>query len=582
MPRNGSGSFSITNTYSAGQTITAAIVNANFSDVGAELTNSVAKDGQTSMTGPLKAASGSAAAPSMTFGSDTDTGFFRKAANAIGLAANGTEVAYIDEYGLSQFGPGTTIINVLRYIPVAEHAAIFAKTSTTDVSSYIQNAIDAAATNPRGVVLFPAGRYRCTSDITVPCGWPSGGDAGSGGVDLVGQGILGAAEIELSGASIANGIHFDGSSYAKAGGIYNLVIFGHSNAVRGVTFSNCSQPYLERVLIYRFIGHGLKIESCIMPTITSCTIYFCGTASLAQVLVAGDGGSLTTTTHCFTGLYIGGGQSGCKASIEFKQASEGVMIGGSVETGGIAIMIDADPAYDGGAYSKGLTFINVGMENPSTHYIDIGYGNSTVVNGTRDILFQGCHGTTSGSVTAAYFAKIKNASAIKFDHSCGGLSSGVEVAYHELEGTCQGIEITANRTHFNTTPWVREGGVQRNDATPLAYWHSDHMNYLEMKSPSSKSGTSIDCRISTQGGILKFIVLDNGGATNLDTITGGMAYAEIHVMSLGGGVTTLVHTAPSTANKIITLSGSNVTMTAGKQYTLRWRPDYQMWVQQTT
>lgn len=94
------------NTYSSGQTITAAIVNANFSDAGTELTNSVARDGQTTMTGPLKAANGTAAAPSITFGSDTDTGLFRKSADTIGVSIGGTEVAEISSKGSTFVPPG--------------------------------------------------------------------------------------------------------------------------------------------------------------------------------------------------------------------------------------------------------------------------------------------------------------------------------------------------------------------------------------------------------------------------------------------------------------------------------------------
>lgn len=76
-------------------------MNANFSDVGSELTNSVAKDGQTVMTGPLKASNGSVGAPSMTFGADTDTGLYRKSSGTIGLVCDGTEVGTISSSGVT-------------------------------------------------------------------------------------------------------------------------------------------------------------------------------------------------------------------------------------------------------------------------------------------------------------------------------------------------------------------------------------------------------------------------------------------------------------------------------------------------
>ncbi len=91
MARNGSGTHSIPNTFVSGNSITASGHNQNFSDVSAEITNSVAADGQTSMTGPLKAANGTAGAPSVTFASDTNTGWYRAAANSIAVALDGVD-----------------------------------------------------------------------------------------------------------------------------------------------------------------------------------------------------------------------------------------------------------------------------------------------------------------------------------------------------------------------------------------------------------------------------------------------------------------------------------------------------------
>ena len=93
MSRNGSGTMSIPNSFSSGTTISSSAVNANFSDIATEITGSLPRDGQASMTGQLKASSGSAAAPGLTFGADPDTGLFRKAGDTLGIAAGGTEVA---------------------------------------------------------------------------------------------------------------------------------------------------------------------------------------------------------------------------------------------------------------------------------------------------------------------------------------------------------------------------------------------------------------------------------------------------------------------------------------------------------
>src|SRR5574343_483140 len=89
--RNGSGTYTIPNSFTPGTTISSSDMNENFTDLATEITNSVAADGQTTMTGPLKAANGSQAAPSWTFGSDTDSGCWRKGANNVACGANNTE-----------------------------------------------------------------------------------------------------------------------------------------------------------------------------------------------------------------------------------------------------------------------------------------------------------------------------------------------------------------------------------------------------------------------------------------------------------------------------------------------------------
>jgi len=104
MSRNGAGVFTKINTMSSGAPITAAAHNQNYDDIALELTNSVAADGQTSMTGPLKASSGTAATPSQTFASDPDTGRYRKASNTIADVCGGTEVVEYSSTGISVTG----------------------------------------------------------------------------------------------------------------------------------------------------------------------------------------------------------------------------------------------------------------------------------------------------------------------------------------------------------------------------------------------------------------------------------------------------------------------------------------------
>ena len=70
-----------------------------FDDIYSEITNSVAKDGQTILTGQLKAANGSASAPAYSFGSDLNTGSYRVDADDVGFAVGGVKVAGFDADG---------------------------------------------------------------------------------------------------------------------------------------------------------------------------------------------------------------------------------------------------------------------------------------------------------------------------------------------------------------------------------------------------------------------------------------------------------------------------------------------------
>ena len=104
MARSGSGAMTVVNTFVAGNTITAAGHNQNDVDIAAEITNSLALDGQSTMTGQAKMANGTVAAPAITFGSDLDSGFYRIGANNIGLALNGAKVVDYSTTGVAVTG----------------------------------------------------------------------------------------------------------------------------------------------------------------------------------------------------------------------------------------------------------------------------------------------------------------------------------------------------------------------------------------------------------------------------------------------------------------------------------------------
>jgi len=118
MPRNGSGTMSVSNSFSSGTTISSSEMNANFTDFASEVTNSLPRDGQAAMTGQLKITAGTAAAPGLIFSTDTDTGIYRVGADTVGIAVGGAIAAQINSTGVQNasgeqydaFAAGTSML----------------------------------------------------------------------------------------------------------------------------------------------------------------------------------------------------------------------------------------------------------------------------------------------------------------------------------------------------------------------------------------------------------------------------------------------------------------------------------------
>jgi hypothetical protein len=132
VARNGSGTYSVPNTFVSGNTITASGHNQNFSDLASEMTNSVAADGQTSMTGPLKAANGTDAAPSISFASDPDTGLYRKAGNSIAISCEGVD-AVVFGTATASFAEAVSIAGTFN--PVGGFSGPWVSTATASFSN---------------------------------------------------------------------------------------------------------------------------------------------------------------------------------------------------------------------------------------------------------------------------------------------------------------------------------------------------------------------------------------------------------------------------------------------------------------
>ncbi len=88
MPFNGSGVFSILNTFVPNTTILSSAVNANYTDIATGLSDCLTRDGQAGMTAAFKAISGALATPGITFTSDTTSGLYLSASGIIGFVSH--------------------------------------------------------------------------------------------------------------------------------------------------------------------------------------------------------------------------------------------------------------------------------------------------------------------------------------------------------------------------------------------------------------------------------------------------------------------------------------------------------------
>ena len=137
MSRNGSGTHSIPNTLVSGEVIEASDHNENYSDISAEITNSVAVDGQSTMTGALKLSNGTVGAPAAAFGSDTDTGLYRIGSNNLGVAVGGTKIVDVASTGATVTGDMNATTIKQNSIALLPAGVIFPYGGTSAPSGYL-------------------------------------------------------------------------------------------------------------------------------------------------------------------------------------------------------------------------------------------------------------------------------------------------------------------------------------------------------------------------------------------------------------------------------------------------------------
>jgi hypothetical protein len=91
--RDSSGTYSLSpsSPFVTGTPIASSTMNARFSDISTEMTDSLSRSGKGGMLAPLRGVDGSATLPGLAFNSETGTGFYRIGANNVGLSIGGTK-----------------------------------------------------------------------------------------------------------------------------------------------------------------------------------------------------------------------------------------------------------------------------------------------------------------------------------------------------------------------------------------------------------------------------------------------------------------------------------------------------------
>jgi len=86
MPFNGSGTFTVINTFVPNTTILSAAVNANFADIATGLSDCLTRDGQAGLTAALGITSGTVNAPGLKFNSEGGTGLYLAGTGQVGIS----------------------------------------------------------------------------------------------------------------------------------------------------------------------------------------------------------------------------------------------------------------------------------------------------------------------------------------------------------------------------------------------------------------------------------------------------------------------------------------------------------------
>jgi hypothetical protein len=179
VPFNGSGTYTLpaADLPVSGQVISSTKMNSIFNDLATALTNCVAKDGQSTMTGALKMGSqritglgdGAVGTPAIAWANDSNSGIYRSGTFKTAISEDGTKIVEVTTSGVDITG-ALSISNGLAvdsyftggvkigYKAVPKSSVTSGNLSTSDVGKCV------AAT---GNVTFPAATFNIGDTVSV-------------------------------------------------------------------------------------------------------------------------------------------------------------------------------------------------------------------------------------------------------------------------------------------------------------------------------------------------------------------------------------------------------------------------------
>lgn len=197
MSRDSGGTFTVVNSFVAGTVIKSAEVNTNFTDAGAEITDSLSRSGKGAMLSPLKLSTGSNALPGLAFAADVGAGLWLPATNTVRMVALGAN--------LQQWSPTavsiTPALSAAAGLTVTNSIANGAGITTTGTGSGAGVVAKGGVGDAAGVVGF--------GDATAPVGSTA---LGNGGLFIGGTGATiptistNAGVYAIGGVSSSSGI----------------------------------------------------------------------------------------------------------------------------------------------------------------------------------------------------------------------------------------------------------------------------------------------------------------------------------------------------------------------------------------